>query len=578
MPRPTVPRSRHLLALTASVAALSFALCSCAGSGGSGGGSDGSPAAATGGEAPRMTQQALNAKPRTALRQGGTLNWAIDQYSGQWNPLQADGSEASTIDVIKALLPTFWRSDAGGTQSPNPAYLTDVKSELRQGRQTVVWTLNPKAHWSDGTPITWRDLQAEWQALSGQDPAYRTASTNGFDQVESVVRGQDDHQAVMTFREPYAEWQAMFNNAGNAPLLPAKYIATPELFNTSFKGRFPVTAGPFKVERMDPAARTVTVVADPDWWGDRPLLDRIVFKALDTGKMPQAFAAGEVDYYNNGPNVEGYRTINSTADGEARRAGGPNLRHLVLNGRSPLLGDPKVRQALIMAIDRAEITRTDLTGLDWPYVPMNNHFLVPSQHGYQDNSNGLSRFDPDAAKASLDSLGWKLGPSGVRTKDGKELALRFVAPADNNLAANESALVTRMLGQVGVKVTVQTVPAGDFFDGFVNKHDFDLTAFALMGTPFPVSNSISTFQQDSGTNWSQVGSKVLDRAMADAAKADTADDETTALNRADAEAWEVAGLVPLYQRPAIYGVRKNIANLGAPGLGDLVYENIGLLK
>ncbi|MFD8483162.1 ABC transporter family substrate-binding protein [Kitasatospora sp. NPDC059673] len=575
MPRPPAPRSRRALALTASVAVLSFALCSCASKSGPDGGGSAAPA---GGDAPRMTQQALNPKPRAELRQGGTLNWAIDQYSAQWNPVQADGSAVSTNDVAKALLPTFWRSDAGGMQTPNPAYLTDVKSELRQGKQTVVWTLNPKAHWSDGTPITWRDLQAEWQALNGQDPAYRTASSNGFDQVESVVRGQDDQQAVMTFREPYSEWQAMFNNAGNAPLLPAKYIATPELFNTSFKGRFPVTAGPFKVEAMDPAARTVTVVADPGWWGDKPLLDRIVFKAVDTGKMPKAFADGTVDYYNNGPNTEGYRIIESTPGAEARRAGGPNLRHLVLNGRSPLLADPKLRQALVRAIDRAEITRTDLAGLNWPYVPMNNHFLVPSQHGYQDNSGGLSRFDPDAAKASLDSLGWKLGPSGVRTKDGKELALRFVAPGDNNVAANESALVTRMLGQVGVKVTVQTVPAGEFFDGYVYKHDFDLTAFALMGTPFPVSNSISTFQQDSGSNWSQVGTKALDRAMADAAKADSVDDRTTALNRADAEAWEVAGLVPLYQRPAIYGVRKNLANLGAAGLGDLVYENIGLLK
>lgn len=570
-----VPRPRIPSALTATVAALSFALCSCASTGGPAGGGAGAAAA---GDVPRMTQQALNAKPRTALRQGGTLNWAIDQFSSQWNPVHADGSEASTNDVVKALLPTLWRSDAGGVQTPNPAYLADARAETRQGKQTVVWTLNPKAHWSDGEPITWRDIQANWQALNGQDPAFKTATSNGFDQVESVVRGQDDFQAVMTFKEPYSEWQAMFNNAGNAPLLPAKYISTPDLFNTAFKGRIPVTAGPFKVAKLDGEAHTVTVVADPGWWGDKPLLDKIVFKVVDTGAMPQAFAKGDIDFYNNGPNAEGYRTIQATAGAEVRKAGGPNLRHLVLNGRSALLGDPKLRQALIQAIDRSEITRTDLNGLDWPYVPMNNHFLVPSQHGYQDNSGGLSRFDPDAAKATLDSLGWKAGPSGVRTKDGKELALRFLAPASNNLAANESALVTRMLGEIGVKVTVQTVPAGEFFDGYVYKHDFDLTAFALLGTPFPVSNSISTFQQDSGSNWSQVGSKALDKAMAEAAKADTVDGETEALNRADAEAWQVAGLVPLYQRPAIYGVRKNLANLGAPGLADFVYENIGLLK
>ncbi|GLW59147.1 ABC transporter family substrate-binding protein [Kitasatospora phosalacinea] len=575
-----MPRPRFLpLALTATVAALSLALCSCSSTAGSAaGGGPGRAAAAAGGDAPRMTQQEMNARPRDDLRRGGTLTWAIDQYSTQWNPVQADGSEASTNDVVKSLLPTFWRSDAGGVQTPNPAFLLDAESEQRQGRQVVVWTLNPKAHWSDGAPITWRDLQANWQALNGRDPGYKTATTNGFDQVESVVRGQDDFQAVMTFKEPYSEWQAMFNNAGNAPLLPAKYVSSPELFNTSFKNRIPVTAGPFELGALDPGARTVTAVADPDWWGDKPLLDRIVFKAYDTDAMPQAFAAGEIDFYNNGPNTEGYELIRSTEGGEVRRAGGPNLRHLVLNGRSPLLEDARLRQALVQAIDRAEITRTDLAGLDWPYVPMNNHFLVPSQHGYQDNSNGLSRFDPNAARATLDALGWKPGPDGVRSKDGKELVLRYVAPAANNLAENESEEVTRMLAAVGVTVQVKSVPAGEYFDGYVYKHDFDLTSFSLLGTPFPVSNSISTFQQDSGSNWAQVGSKALDKAMADAAKADTVDEETAALNRADSEAWQVAGLVPLYQRPAIYGVRKELANIGAAGLGDVVYENIGFVK
>ncbi|MFG2817828.1 ABC transporter family substrate-binding protein [Kitasatospora sp. NPDC048365] len=573
LPRPRIP-----LALAASVAALSFALCSCAQPDGVPAGDRAAAAAAADGGAPRMTQQSLNSRPRDQLRRGGTLNWAIDQFSGQWNPLHTDGSEASTNDVMKSLLPTFWRSDAGGTQTPNPAYLRDVRTETRQGRQVVVWTLNPKAHWSDGKPITWRDLQATWQAMNGADDAYKPSNTSGFDQVESVTRGADDFQAVMVFKEPFSDWQAMFNNAGNAPLLPAEYISGPEQFNTAFKGRIPVTAGPFKLERLDPAARTVTVVADPDWWGDKPLLDRIVFKAIDTGTMPDAFARGEVDFYNNGPNAAGYKKIQETPGAEVRKAGGPNLRHIVLNGRNPLLTDARVRQALFRALDRAEITRTDLAGLDWPYVPMNNHFLVPGQHGYQDNSDGLSRFDPQAAAQQLDEAGWKAGPAGVRTRDGKELALRFVVPTGNQVAANESALVTRMLGQVGVKVTVQAVPAADFFDKYVYKHDFDLTAFALLGTPFPATGSTSTFQQDAGGNYAQVGSKALDKAMADAARADTPDAATEAINRADGEAWEVAGMVPLYQRPAIYGVRKNVANLGAPGLSDFVYENIGLLK
>ena len=90
--------------------------------------------------------------------------------------------------------------------------------------------------------------------------------------------------------------------------------------------------------------------------------------------------------------------------------------------------------------------------------------------------------------------------------------------------------------------------------------------------------SVGTFQQGAGGNYAQVGSDALDRALAEAASADTVDQEYDAINRADAEAWQVAGLVPLYQRPAIYGVRRTVANLGAPGLADFVYENIGLVR
>ncbi|MER5635831.1 ABC transporter family substrate-binding protein [Kitasatospora sp. NPDC002227] len=568
-------RLPHALTATVSALALSLTLCSCASEGDTTGPTGHGTAISRGDDAPGMTQSDTNPHPRSALRQGGTLTWAIDQFSTQWNPLHADGSEASTNDVMKSLLPTFWRSDAGGTQTPNKAYLSSVEVSTKGGKQVVTWTLNPAAHWSDGKPITWRDLQATWQAQNGTDKAYRTGSTTGFDQVESVEPGKDDRQAVMTFSSPFSEWQSMFNNAANSPLLPAAYAGTPELFNTAFAGNIPVSGGPFKLETMDRDARTVTVVADPSWWGDKPLLDRIVFKAVNTGDMADAFAKGQVDFFNNGPNAAGYKKILATPDGVARRSGGPNLRQLVLNAKRPPMDDATVRRALFQAIDRETITRSDLDGLDWPYTPMNNHFLVPGQNGYQDNSGGLSRYDPNAAAQALQAAGWQLGDGAVRTKDGKPLELTFVVPASNALAANEGKLISSMLAKVGVKIDVTPVDAGDFFSKYVYPHQFDLTVFALLGTPFPATNGTSTYQQGAGSNYAQTGSAALDKAMADAAAADSPETEAAALNRADAEAWQVAGLVPLYQRPSVYGVRKSVANLGAPGLSDVVYENVG---
>ena len=75
--------------------------------------------------------------------------------------------------------------------------------------------------------MTWEDLKSEVDACSGHDKRFLIASKAGFDRVKSVTRGVDDRQAVVTFAEPYAEWQAMF--AGG--LQPRSMTADPDVFN-----------------------------------------------------------------------------------------------------------------------------------------------------------------------------------------------------------------------------------------------------------------------------------------------------------------------------------------------------------
>ncbi|GAB7181164.1 ABC transporter family substrate-binding protein [Kitasatospora sp. Ki12] len=566
----------HGTALLAGLTALtlSLALCSCASGQGGGDGADGLPSSPV---TPKLTSVDTNPQERGRLRQGGTLNLAITQFSRQWSPIQTDGSESSTIAVTKPLLPTFFRSDAAGTQTVNPAYLQEAHADLRDGKQVVTWTLNPKAHWSDGTPITWRDIEANWRALNGKDPAYKASSTSGFEQVSSVERGKDDFQAVMTFDRPFSEWQSMFNGAGNAPLLPAGRIATPELFNTAYLDAIPVTAGPFKVEQLDRAAQTVTLVADPAWWGDKPMLDRIVFRAMLPDAMAAAFAKGQLDLVNNGPDVAGYQTIRTTKGAVVRRAGGPDFRQITLNARTPALSDATVRQAVFQAINRDTVIRSDLNGLDWPAVPLNNHLLVANQNGYRDNSLGLARYDPAEAARKLDAAGWKLD-GDVRRKDGHELNLRMVIPAGVTQAQNEAANTTRMLKDVGIKVSTVTAPVNEFFDKYVNRNDFDITAYSLLGTPFPASGNRANFVQNGGTNHVGAGSPAVDAALDRAAAAGDAATATEATNQADGELWKVAGVLPLYQRPQLYGARADLANIGAQGLSDIVWENVGFLK
>jgi len=95
-----------------------------------------------------------------------------------------------------------------------------------------------------------------------------------------------------------------------------------------------------------------------------------------------------------------------------RVAGGPNFRHVTINGTGAILRDVKVRQALAMAIDRAAIAKAMLTPLGIDTQRLNNHIFMVNQAGYQDNSGDVGKYDPDRARQLLDEAGWKLEGGG----------------------------------------------------------------------------------------------------------------------------------------------------------------------
>ena len=71
-------------------------------------------------------------------------------------------------------------------------------------------------------------------------------------------------------------------------------------------------------------------------------------------------ANGEIDLMEIGPSADKYNKAKVIPGVDIRVAGGPNFRHLTMNGQSPMLQDVKVRQALAMGIDRAAIAKAQL--------------------------------------------------------------------------------------------------------------------------------------------------------------------------------------------------------------------------
>jgi peptide/nickel transport system substrate-binding protein len=562
---------RRALALIVVLAVPALAGC--------GGGSDSSKPSA------QATKEALkpadiNPTPRDQVRDGGTLRWAVDQFSTQWNYNELDGPADATLKVLQGLLPSPLLADEHAKFSVDPNYAISAKVTSTDP-QVIDIKLNPKAKWSDGKPITVKDYEAQWKAMRGTDERYNIASSTGYERIESVKPGADEYEVVATFKKPFGEWQSLWQ-----PLYPASTNATPEAFNKGWVNKIPITAGPFKLEKIDQTAKTVTIERDPNWWGPPAKLDKIITRALEVDATINAFANGEVDVADVGPDPSAYKRAVGVAGAKVRSAAGPDFRHFTFNGTSKALSDVNVRKAVAMAINREVITKADLTGLNWPAVTMGNHYFVNTQTGYRDNSGDVGRYDPEKAKALLEQAGWKMS-GAYRQKDGKALSLRFVIPAGATTSKQEGELTQAMLKEVGIKVVIDVVPSDDFFDKYVTPGSFDITPFSWIGTPYPVSSAKSIYinpkktssgELDIQQNYARIGSPEIDKLMSDAEQETDPVRAAELANEADKAVWAEVHSLTLFQRPQITAVKGTLANVGSYGFKTPLYQDIGYVK
>lgn len=554
---------RRRIGLLALPLATALALTACGGGGG------GAPLAA-----PEQGTVDINAVDPAELRDGGDLRWPIQNYPQNLNYHHFDGTEGDNEDILDPFMPQVHLADGEGVLQVDTDYMTSVEL-TSEDPQVVTYTINPDAVWSDGTPITWLDFQAQWQALNGTDPAYTISASNAYEAIVSVEQGVDDRQAVVTFDPTYADWQGAFS-----PLYPASTNGDPETFNTGWLEEPQVTSGPFRPASVDRTAQEVILERNPDWWGATPKLDRIIFRNVDNAAQANALANNEIDLFEISSDVALFERAQQIPDADVRIAVAPDRRHITFNGaEGSIMADPQLRTAVQKGIDRSQIAQALLGRIVPDPQPLGNHIFNQGQDGYQANDAAVA-YDPAGAEAMLDELGWVREGEGTRTRDGQPLSIRNVIPADTAAAEQEARIAQEQLRTIGVDMQIQAVPTNDFFERHVLVGDFDMTHFAWLGTPLPVGStrSIYSLVEETQQNFGRIGNDEINTLYAEAnAELDPARKIELA-NQIDTLIWEEGHSFMLYQRPNVFAVRDTLANIGAFGFSDEKYTDIGFMQ
>jgi peptide/nickel transport system substrate-binding protein len=389
---------------------------------------------------------------------------------------------------------------------------------------SIAFHIDPAARFHDGTPVTANDVR--YTLRIAKDTALGSSFTPLVTNIDSVSV-PDSLTAVFWYhqRSPTQFYEAAYQIA---PVPEHVYGKVPVAeLKTSDVTRTPVGSGRFRFVQWEPGVR-LEIVADTANFRGRAKLDRVVFMlAQAPTSASQAVLAGQVDFYSAFPNDQVARLDSGdVARSLPYRQNGYGF--LGMNAHDPktpsrphpVLGDVNVRRALSMSLDRRSMLQNVFQGV----APL---AYGPFPTGAVLSDTALRGYDYDtvAAKTALDAAGWRPGPGGVRTKNGRPLAVEIMVPTTSLPRIRYGELIQEQLNRVGFKAELSRLAMPQFGPRLVGG-DFDLMILTLNTDP-----TVAGIQQfwsaagiDAGSNFLHYHNPAVDAALDSAGRAKTGED------------------------------------------------------
>jgi peptide/nickel transport system substrate-binding protein len=515
---------------------------------------------------------------------GGSATYGeADDWPENLLPYIAAGSGTTEQDLLGRVLPSTFIVQPDLTVKYDSELLTgEPENGLVNGAQTTVYHLNPKAVWSDGTPIDAADFAYTWHVSTTTDQGGcdGAISTTGYEDISAVTGSDDGRTVTVTYAKPFSDWQSLFS--GVQPLLPAHLMADKDAakqcatFDAGWKtaGGLPrdISGGPWQLKKanIDDGKQVAVLTPNPKYWGAKPKLSRLVVEHVGTDAQTQVqgLENGELDVVYPQPQLDLVKQVADLAPQvTSETAFGLSFEHLDFNTKDPQLADVDVRRAFAMALDRQEIVDQTVGQFSSKARVLDNRLYVNTQPQYQDNAPAQYKTqNTAAAKALLEKDGYLLGSDGVYAKGGKRLSFAIDTTPGNQLRLTTITVMAQQLKKAGIEVTAN--PNADLFSGpdtptSMVAGGFQIALFSWTSSPF-VTSQLAAYQSPArgfGQNVSRDGTPQID-ALLDRVTADQDRTQQTAdANAVDKLLWDRMATVPLYQKPTFLAHSSALRNV-----------------
>lgn len=410
------------------------------------------------------------------------IGWEQDPQT--LSPFTDQDEESYRIWAINYdLLVNFSPDDLG------PAPGIAESWEVAEDGKTVTFKLFDGLKWSDGQPLTSKDVKYSLETLGGNGLLFTSYTEN-----IASVEAPDATTVVVNMKKPDTRIVGgMF-----VYILPEHIWGkqTVKQLMGSYRPSMPlVGSGPYVVTEFD-SNRLVRMERNPNWRGEQPAFDELQFiKYGSADAVERALTLGEVDFI---PEVDPatFERLGDTENIEAVKSPSPSFTELAFNlcprdicpdaKYNPAVQDVTVRQAIAFAVDRERINQIASRGTAFA-----GHGLLPMY--YKDfYSEPAEDYPYDVARANqlLDDAGWERGEGGVRSKDGQRLSFDVFVRSESQQDIQAARLVKEMTAEIGVEFKVQVVSVDKLTELTVRSvdgkmaPDFDTFIWGWGGDPY----------------------------------------------------------------------------------------------